>query len=105
MIVRKLVLNGFRNYEWETAEFSDHTNVISGFNAQGKTNLLEAIFLLSNGKSFRTRQDRELVGFDYSEAEILAEVFSHERDQNIRIRLIPGQAKKITVNGVKKDRG
>ena len=102
MKVRKLVLNGFRNYEWETAEFSDSTNVISGRNAQGKTNLLEAIFLLSCGKSYRTRQDRELVGFDYSEAEILAEVFSHDRDQTVRIRLVPGQAKKITVNGVKK---
>ena len=102
MKVKQIALNGFRNYEWETVEFSPDTNVISGENAQGKTNLLEAIYLISCGRSFRTRQDRELVGFDYSEAEILAEVFSHEREQTVRIRLCPGQPKKINVNGVKK---
>ena len=102
MIIHKIALNGFRNYEWETAEFSSRTNVITGENAQGKTNLLEAVYLLSSGKSFRTRFDRELIGFDFSEAEILAEVFSHEREQSIRIRMSPGQAKRITVNGVRK---
>lgn len=102
MKINKIVLNGFRNYEWETAEFSKQTNVIFGNNAQGKTNLLEAVYLLSGGKSFRTRSDRDLIGFNYSEAEVLAEVSSHEREQTVRIRLFPGQAKKITVNGVKK---
>lgn len=102
MRILKIALNGFRNYAWETAEFSPKTNVISGQNAQGKTNLLEAIYMLSCGRSFRTRLDRELVGFDYSEAEILAEIFSHEREQTVRIRISPGQPKKITVNGVKK---
>jgi DNA replication and repair protein RecF len=102
MIIHKIALNGFRNYEWETADFSSSTNVITGENAQGKTNLLEAVYLLSCGKSFLTRFDRELVGFDFSEAEILAEVFSHEREQSIRIRMSPGQAKRITVNGVRK---
>ena len=43
MRVDKIALNGFRNYEWETAEFDSGTNVISGSNAQGKTNLLEAV--------------------------------------------------------------
>ena len=102
MKINRIAINGFRNYEWETADFSDETNVITGENAQGKTNLLEAIYMLSCGRSFRTRFDRELVGFDFSEAEILADVFSHGREQNIRIRICPGQAKKITVNGVKK---
>ena len=102
MIIRKIALNGFRNYEWETAEFSADTNVICGDNAQGKTNLLEAVYLLSGGKSFRTRLDRELVGFDYSEAEVLADIYSHGREQTVRIRICPGQAKKISVNGVKK---
>ncbi len=102
MKIHKIALNGFRNYEWETVDFSSRTNVITGENAQGKTNLLEAIYLLSCGRSFRTRFDRELVGFDFSESEILAEVFNHEREQTIRIRICPGQAKRITVNGVKK---
>ena len=105
MIIKRIALNGFRNYEWDTAEFDSGTNVISGQNAQGKTNLLEAVYMLSCGRSFRTRFDRELVGFDFSSAEILAEVLSHEREQTIRIQLQPGQAKKITVNGVKKTAG
>ena len=97
MKVNKIALNGFRNYEWDTAEFSGGTNVISGRNAQGKTNLLEAVYMLSCGRSFRTRFDRELTGFGYSAAEILAEVTSHDRDQTIRIIMQPGTAKKITV--------
>ena len=102
MKVNKIALNGFRNYEWDTAEFSGGTNVISGRNAQGKTNLLEAVYMLSCGRSFRTRFDRELTGFGYFAAEILAEVTSHDRDQTIRIIMQPGTAKKITVNGVRK---
>ena len=51
MRIRRIALNGFRNYEWETAEFGSETNVISGENAQGKTNLLEACVYLSCGKS------------------------------------------------------
>ena len=102
MRVEKIALNGFRNYDWETVEFDPGTNVICGQNAQGKTNLLEAVYMLSMGRSFRTRFDRELVGFDFSEGEILAEVFSHERDQTVNIKFRPGQAKKILVNGVRK---
>ncbi len=105
MNIRKIALNGFRNYEWETADFSPGTNVISGPNAQGKTNLLEAVYLLSAGRSFRTRFDRELIGFGFSAAEILAEVESHGREQTVRIVLTPGQSKKIQVNGVKKNAG
>lgn len=105
MIVKRIALNGFRNYDFETVDFIDGTNVISGRNAQGKTNLLEAVYMLSCGRSFRTRFDRELVGFDFSSAEILADVFSHDREQTINIKLQPGQAKKISVNSVKKSAG
>ncbi len=102
MRVEKIALNGFRNYEWETVAFAPGTNVICGPNAQGKTNLLESVYMLSCGRSFRTRFDRELVGFGYSEGQILAEVFSRDRQQTIDIRLRTGLAKRITVNGVKK---
>jgi len=103
MRVDKIALQGFRNYEFAAVDLSPGTNVITGQNAQGKTNLLEAVYMLSGGKSFRSRFDRELVGFEYSDAEILADVFSHEREQTIRILLHPGLPKKITVNGVKKN--
>ena len=102
MNLEKIALNGFRNYDWETAEFSPGTNVIFGANAQGKTNLLEAVYLLAMGRSFRTRFDRELVGFGYDSAEILAEVFSHDRQQTVKLILRPGVRKTITVNSVRK---
>ena len=102
MRIVRIALNGFRNYEWETVELAPGTNVISGQNAQGKTNLLESVYMLSTGRSFRTRFDKELVGFGFSSAEILADVISHEREQTINIALRPGQTKKISVNGVKK---
>lgn len=105
MRVKRIALNGFRNYDFETVDFIDGTNVISGQNAQGKTNLLEAVYMLSCGRSFRTRFDRELIGFDSSWAEILADVYSHDREQTVSIRLQTGQAKQIKVNSVKKSAG
>lgn len=105
MIVKRIALSGFRNYDFETVEFDPGTNVIAGENAQGKTNLLESVYMLSCGKSFRTRFDKELVGFEFSSADILADVYSHGREQTINIRLHPGCAKKIVVNGVKKTAG
>ena len=105
MIVRRIALNGFRNYDFETAEFDAGTNVICGPNAQGKTNLLAAVYMLAMGRSFRTRFDKELVGFDSDGADILADVFSHGREQTVNIRLTPGRPKRILVNAVRKNAG
>ena len=66
--------------------------MITGPNAQGKTNLLEAVYFLSCGKSFRTRFDREMIGFEYSAADILADITSHDRDQTVNIQLLTGIA-------------
>lgn len=105
MIVKRLALNGFRNYDFETVEFSPETNVIYGENAQGKTNLLEAVYMLAMGKSFRTRFDRELLGFGNDFCEILADIDSAGRDQTVRIVLRNGIRKQISVNAVKKTAG
>ncbi|MEG1633431.1 MAG: DNA replication/repair protein RecF [Oscillospiraceae bacterium] len=102
MRVSRIALSGFRNYDWETVDFSEGVNVITGANAQGKTNLLEAVYLLSCGKSFRTRFDRELIGFDSPSAELLADIYAHGRDQTVKISLTPGRRKQISVNSVKK---
>lgn len=102
MNISKIALNGYRNYDWETADFSPGTNVIFGANAQGKTNLLEAVYILAMGKSFRTRFDKELIGFHYDSAEILGEIHSHDREQTVNIRLSRTRPKSITVNSVKK---
>jgi recF protein len=102
MRVDRIFLNGFRNYDMDTAEFSPGINIISGKNAQGKTNLLEAVYMLTGGKSFRTRFDRELIGFGCDFAEILADINAHKRDQTIKILLKTGYRKQILQNGVKK---
>ena len=102
MRIDRIALNGFRNYDFETAQLSPGTNVIYGENAQGKTNLLEAVYMLAAGKSFRTRFDRELIGFGCDRAEILADIVSHDREQTVRIVLRHGIRKQITVNSVKK---
>lgn len=101
MRIDRICLNGFRNYDYQWAEFAPGINVITGENAQGKTNLLEAVYLLSTGKSFRTRFDRELVHFGYSAGEILADLYAVHRKQTVKITLRPGVRKAITRNGVK----
>ena len=58
MRIERIALSGFRNYDEETVSFGPDVNVICGPNAQGKTNLLEAVYLLTGAHSFRTRFDR-----------------------------------------------
>ena len=101
MLVRRIFLEGFRNYETAEAAFGDNVNVITGQNAQGKTNLLEAIHYLTGGKSFRSRFDREVIGFDRPAALVRGEIFSGQREQTIEIRMERGRKKQITANGVK----
>ncbi len=105
MRIERLVLRGFRNYAETEVRFAPETNVISGENAQGKTNLLEAVYLLSGGKSFRTRFDRELIGFEKDSAELEAEIFAQERQQSLRILMRRGQAKQVWKNRVRQKSG
>ena len=99
-ILEKIVISDFRNIQLQELEFSPNVNCISGNNGEGKTNLLEAVYMLSMGRSFRTRFDRELIGFDYNSAELLAEIESHDRNHDVRIVMQHGLRKKITVNAV-----
>ena len=100
MRINKLTLEGFRNYRGQTLEFDPACNVIHGENAQGKTNLLEAMVYLSCGKSPRTRTERELISFDGGEARIIGEIYSREREFITDITLRAGSRRKMTVNGV-----
>ena len=101
MNLNRLQLRNFRNYTEASLAFDGAINVISGKNAQGKTNLLEAICLLAGGKSFRTRFDREMIGFGSDYAEVRAEITAGEREQQIEILLRRGLTKRIRRNGVK----
>ena len=102
MIVNSVRLVGFRNYEDELVELSPGINIITGENAQGKTNFLESVFLLSCGHGFRTRADSELISFDREFAKVSGNLFSGEREQSIEINMGRGQRKQIFCNGVKK---
>jgi len=101
MTVNDLTLENFRSYGRAHAQFDGGINIITGINAQGKTNLLEAIFLLTCGRSFRARTDRELINFNSDSAVIRAGITSGGRDQVIEARLAAGRRKAILVNGVR----
>lgn len=101
MIVKELSLSGFRNYDSARVSFDPGVNVVIGDNAQGKTNLLEAIYFLTCAKSFRTRRDRDTVNFGSDSARITAIIDSEGREQKIDIAFGGGMKKKILVNGVK----
>ena len=100
MIVKEIQLDFFRNYFHLDAKFSPEVNVIYGENAQGKTNLLEAVSYLSSASSHRARYDKELIQFGVDSAFIKAEVFSRERDFTLEIDLHRNSRRKITSNGV-----
>ena len=100
MRVDALHLQGWRNYGTQALTFDPSCNVIYGENAQGKTNLLEAIVYLSCGKSPRAHGDKELIGFDMQEAALLGNIFSRQREFVTDIRLSRGKRRKMTVNGV-----
>ena len=100
MQIDRLLLEGFRNYDSQQLTFDESCNVIYGDNAQGKTNLLEAIVYLSCGRSPRTHADRELIGFDRDRARLVGQIRSREREFETEIQLTRGRRRKMTVNGV-----
>ena len=103
MQLNSIHLVNFRNYSDQTVEFAPGINVITGENAQGKTNLLESVFMLSCGHGFRTRLDKELIYFDKDYARVTGELISSQRQQQIDIKLGRGLRKQISLNGVKKN--
>lgn len=101
MRLLRLELEGWRNYDSLSVEFHPQRNVIYGENAQGKTNLLEAIAFLSSARSHRARGDKELIGFHSQQARLTAWAESREWEFLIEIQLRRGQRRKIQINHVK----
>ena len=98
-----ITLRDFRNYVNQKIEFDPGVNLIVGDNAQGKTNLLEAISYLGAGKSFRAQKTGEMVRFGADFADIEGTVFSQERLQTLRWVLFSGsKSRQIWKNGAKK---
>ena len=99
MWIKKLKLNNFRNYQTQEIEFDKNINIIYGENAQGKTNIIEAIFLSSVGKSFRTNKEKELIKFNENFCNVEIDYEKSDRDGNIKIDI--STKKNIYINKIK----
>ncbi len=103
MKLNNITLRDFRNYENARLEFDSGVNLIVGNNAQGKTNLLEAIGYLGSGKSFRAQRSSELIRFGAELTDCEGEIYSQQRLQTLRWVIFQGARKRqIYRNGVKK---
>ncbi len=100
MKVKSLSLTNFRNYEKESISFCDDTNVIYGNNAQGKTNILEGIYLFSHGRSHRTKSDTELIKFGSNFARLQIEFSDKGRDYRAVMQILPNGKKTVKINNV-----
>lgn len=99
MFVNRLSLQNYRNYGTLTLDAFGAVNLIIGRNAQGKTNLLEALFVLALTKSHRTGKDKELIAFGSDHALVSAEVEKKYGPVQLELRLSP-QGKKAKLNGL-----
>lgn len=99
MYIKNLELNNFRNYEHLRIEFDPRVNLIVGRNAQGKTNLIEAVYLLSMGRSFRAGRDSEMIRFGEKEATVRAEAVKSYINTRIDITINRKSRKSIKKDG------
>ena len=99
MWIKKIKIKNFRNYESEEINLEKNINIFYGQNAQGKTNIIESIFLCSLGKSFRTKKDKEMIKLNEQNAVVEVEYEKSDRDGKIKIEI--GNKKNIYLNGIK----
>ena len=102
MIIEKVVLNNFRNYNSLEIDLNENINIIYGNNAQGKTNIIESIFLCSYGKSFRTKKEKELIKFGEEKADV--EIFYKRTDRQGKIKAEIEEKKAFFVNDIKQSK-
>lgn len=100
MYIKNIKLENYRNYRELEINFDEKVNIILGENAQGKTNLLESIYLASMGKSFRTSKDKELIKFDAEMCRIKADYCKYDDDGTVEIAISSEGKKGIKVDGV-----
>lgn len=99
MYIKKIKLTHFRNYDNQEITLSPKINIFYGDNAQGKTNIIESIFLCSIGKSFRTSKEKEMIEFGKDFSNIEVEYEKMDRSGKIKIEL--QEKKNIFLNGIK----
>lgn len=101
MIIKSLELENFRNYGELSITFDSGTNILYGDNAQGKTNILEAIYLSATTKSHKGSKDKELINFDAQEAHIRTYVMKDGLENRVDMHLRKNKTKGIAINGQK----
>lgn len=100
MIIKSIEMNNFRNYERAEFQFHDGTNVLYGDNAQGKTNVLEAIFVGGTTKSHKGSKDSEMIKSGQAEAHIRYFVEKKQRTLKVEVHMKKGSSKGIAIDGL-----
>ena len=100
MIIHSVELNNFRNYEYLKLQLDPGVNIFYGNNAQGKTNILDAVYVGCTSKSHKLSKDREMIRFDRNEAHIRINLTKKEVPYRIDMHLKKNSAKGIAVNGI-----
>ena len=98
MIIKRIGLKNFRNHQSLSFDFKNHLNILTGLNAVGKTNVVEAIYYLSLGRSFRTSEDIDLIKKNHERAEIDATILEGELTRKIKI-IITKTGRMVMING------
>ena len=98
MIIKSLELGNYRNYEKLSLDFDQGTNILYGNNGQGKTNILESVYLCATTKSHRGSKDKELVRFGMDNAHIRSIIEKNSRENQIDIHIKTGSSKGIAIN-------
>ena len=101
MYIKKIYLKNFRNYKEINIPFQEKINIILGKNGQGKTNLLEGIYILSMGKSFRTNIDTEMISFNEDHFRVKGEFDKDGADLKVEM-IMKKKEKLFSINGVEK---
>ena len=101
MYIKNLKLTNYRNYEKLNIDFSKKINIIFGDNAQGKTNILESIFLCASGKSHRTQKFLELIQMGKNQNKIELEVLKNNNKINIQMQFNKNEKRSLTINDIK----
>lgn len=101
MIIKRLELADYRNYEFLDLQFDKGTNILYGDNAQGKTNILEAIYVAATTKSHKGSKDREIINFDKEEAHVRTYLEKEGVETRVDMHLRKSKSKGIAIDGQK----
>lgn len=100
MIIESIELKSYRNYDKLHIDFNQGTNILYGDNAQGKTNILEAVYVCCTTKSHRGSKDKELIQFEREESHIKLNIRKNDVPYRIDMHLKKNKAKGVAVNGI-----